>query len=257
MEDSSKHASVQIGGTEIRKIEYRGQQVVTFAMIDKVHSRPEDTARKRFNDNKARFTEGEDYFRVSASEIRTHKIMDISPKAHEALVFVTKRGYLKIAKTLGDDKAWEVFDEMLERYFATEQSAGPALPDFTNPAIAARAWADQVEARMIAERTKAEIGSRREATAMNTASQATKRVKKLEQVLDRSQEYASVKRMSELYGRDDFNWRALKAVATARNNPSIDVFDANYGSVKAYHADVWREAYGLDIPRDPMKGRAA
>jgi len=111
---------VSIRGTEIRKVEYRGQQVVTFAMIDKVHQRQADTARKRFNDNKIRFVEGEDYFRVSASEIRTHKILELSPKAHEAIVLVTKRGYLKIAKTLGDDKAWEVFDEMLERYFASE-----------------------------------------------------------------------------------------------------------------------------------------
>lgn len=30
--------------------------------------------------------------------------------------------------------------------------------------------------------------------------------------------------------------------------PPIDVFDSNYGTVKAYHADVWREAYALDIP---------
>ncbi|RVT80200.1 hypothetical protein EM858_04180 [Agrobacterium sp. CNPSo 2736] len=74
-------------------------------MIDKVHGRPKDTARKRFNDNLVRFVEGEDYFKVSASEIRTHKILDISPKAHEDFTFVTKRGYLKIAKTLGDDKA--------------------------------------------------------------------------------------------------------------------------------------------------------
>jgi hypothetical protein len=28
---------------------------------------------------------------------------------------------------------------------------------------------------------------------------------------------------------------------------SIDVFDANYGTVKAYHADVWREAYAIDM----------
>lgn len=33
----------------------------------------------------------------------------------------------------------------------------PALPDFTNPALAARAWADQVEARQIAESKKLEL----------------------------------------------------------------------------------------------------
>lgn len=83
------------------------------------------------------------------------------------------------------------------------------LPDFSNPAIAARAWADQVEARQIAERTKAQIGSRREATAMAAASAASRKAGKLEIELDRSHLYASVKRMERDYKRD-FPWRPLK-----------------------------------------------
>ncbi|QNQ63257.1 Rha family transcriptional regulator [Brucella sp. 6810] len=134
---------------------------------------------------------------------------------------------------------------------------GGALPDFTNPVIAARAWAEQYEARLAAERTKAEIGHRREATAMNTASQAVKKVRKLEQVLDRSQEYATVKRMSMLYHGQSFSWRELKHVSMEMDIPPIDVFDANYGTVKAYHADVWREAYALDIPEGSVSGRGA
>ena len=37
------------------------------------------------------------------------------------------------------------------------QVSAPQLPDFSNPAIAARAWADQVEARQIAESKKLEL----------------------------------------------------------------------------------------------------
>ena len=40
-----------------------------------------------------------------------------------------------------------VFDRMTE---LESQSLKPRLPDFTNPAIAARAWADEVEAKQIA-----------------------------------------------------------------------------------------------------------
>ena len=43
------------------------------------------------------------------------------------------------------------------RYFIEcERQAKALLPDFTNPAIAARAWADQVEARMLAEKDAAD-----------------------------------------------------------------------------------------------------
>lgn len=125
-----------------------------------------------------------------------------------------------------------------------------AIPNFSDPAAAARAWAEQYEARQIAERTKAEIGSRREATAMNTASQAVKQANKLAIELDRSKQYASVKRMSMLYHGQKFDWRLLREVSANVGKSPIDVFDANYGTVKAYHADAWREAYALEIEQE-------
>lgn len=126
-------------------------------------------------------------------------------------------------------------------------STSIALPDFNNPAIAARAWAEQYEARLLAESTKAQIGQRREATAMNTASQAVKKVAKLEIELDKSKDYATVKRMEMLYHGQSFNWRHLKSTAADLGVSTIDVFDANYGTVKAYHASVWMEAYAITI----------
>ena len=112
---------------------------------------------------------------------------------------------------------------------------------------AARAWALEYEARQQAERTKAEIGTRREATAMNTASQAVKKATALERELDKAKDYASVKRMEMLYHGTRFNWRLLKSAAVEMGMPAIDVFDANYGTVKAYHASVWMEAYAVSI----------
>ena len=122
-----------------------------------------------------------------------------------------------------------------------------AVPDFSNPAEAARAWAAQYEAAQLAIATKAEIGSRREATAMNTASQAVKQVTKLEIELDRSKQFSSVKRMEMLYHGQKFNWRELKSTCALMGLEPIDIFDANYGTVKAWPAEVWREVYALEI----------
>ena len=97
--------------------------------------------------------------------------------------------------------------------------------------------------------TKAEIGNRREATAMNTASQAVKKVNKLEIELDQSTQYATIKRMEMLYHGQKFQWRELKGISREMGLRPIDVFDANYGTVKAYHAEAWREAYAIEIAR--------
>lgn len=64
--------------------------------------------------------------------------------------------------------------------------------------------------------------------------------------LDKSKEFASIKRMEKLTGQK-FSWRKLKAQAHEMGVESKEVFDQNYGTVKAYRADVWMEAYGIAL----------
>ena len=160
----------------------------------------------------------------------------------EVYDLIERDTYLVISGYSDDVRA-----RVIDRWQELEQKQSLAIPDFTNPAEAARAWAEQFEARMIAEATKAQIGNRREATAMATASSAVRRANKLEIELDRAKQYATVKRMEMLYHGQSFNWRLLKSAANEMGIPAINVFDANYGTVKAYHADVWREAFAIEI----------
>ncbi len=150
---------------------------------------------------------------------------------------------------------------IVDRWQQLEEQAGPKMPKSFSEAL--RLAADEAERAEQAEKerdnaiaTKAEIGNRREATAMNTASQAVKKVARLEIELDQSKQYATVKRMEMLYHGQKFNWRLLKGAATQMNMPPIDVFDSNFGTVKSYHADVWREAYALEIIRQEQYERA-
>lgn len=160
---TSAATQVEILGQQITRIEYRGHQVVTLPMIDKVHGRPEGTARRSYNENKSRFLKGEDYISLNQpDEIRTLGFVRPQGGTPASVTLITKRGYLKIAKTLGDDKAWEVFDEMIERYFAGEQSAPAFLipQTFADALRLAAVQADQIEKQgrlIVAMQPKAEF----------------------------------------------------------------------------------------------------
>jgi len=109
-----------VGEVEIPVLEYRGQRVITFAMIDKVHQRPEGTARKRFHDNRHRFVEGKHFHLVDFSEksvFRTFGI-EIPPRG---LIVLTQHGYLFIVKSFTDDLAWKIQETLIDTYFQVRE----------------------------------------------------------------------------------------------------------------------------------------
>lgn len=112
---------ITIASTNVTVKEYQGQRVVTFKDIDTVHQRPDGTARRNFNANKKHFIDGEDYFKVCADEIRTHKIMEISPKTHEDIALITESGYLMLVKSFTDDLSWDVQRELVKSYFRVKE----------------------------------------------------------------------------------------------------------------------------------------
>ncbi|MGM9571231.1 MAG: ORF6N domain-containing protein [bacterium] len=119
---------VKINNQELTIKEYQGHRVVTFKDIDRLHERPEGTARKRFNDNKEKFIEGEDYYKICASEIRTNKIIDLSPKYHGDTILITESGYLMLVKSLTDDLAWKVQRELVKCYFKVQEQQELFIP---------------------------------------------------------------------------------------------------------------------------------
>lgn len=115
--------TVAIAGTEIHQITYKGEPVVTFAMVDQVHQRADGTAKRNFDENRERFVAGEDFVEVTRDVIRTDLpeglFSKYAPKGH----LLTRRGYLKLVKPMNDDRAWEVQGDMIDRYFLVEQLA--------------------------------------------------------------------------------------------------------------------------------------
>ena len=72
-----------------------------------MHERPEGTARKRFNNNKRHFIEGEDYFNLSVNDslVSEKRTLEIP---NRGLTVFTESGYLMLVKSFTDDLPWQV-----------------------------------------------------------------------------------------------------------------------------------------------------
>ena len=109
---------VEINNVAIGIKEYEGKRVITFKDIDRVHERPDGTARKAFNRNKKRFIEGEDYFVHERDEAK----LLFGATAPNGLTTVTESGYLMISKVFDDDIAWDVQRKLVNSYFRVKES---------------------------------------------------------------------------------------------------------------------------------------
>ena len=119
MDAHTENQLITVGDIPVQVIEYRGMRVVTFAMMDQLHQRPDGTASRNFQYNRARFVEGEDYFRLSFSEVSSlNEIQQIGVQPNsQGLILLTPSGYFMLVKSFKDDLAWKVQRELVNRYF--------------------------------------------------------------------------------------------------------------------------------------------
>ena len=124
---------------------------------------------------------------------------------------------------------------------------------------ALRAYANEVEQKELALKqrdqalaTKAWIGSKREATAMATASAAKRENERLKVELDKSKEWASIKKVAGELGVMENKFRSAdlrrKSNELGLDRPKIK--DKNYpDGIRLYHKDVWAAVYDIDITK--------
>lgn len=182
------------------------------------------------------------------------------------MYLLTKDGLMMVTMGYTTPEAMRVKEAYIARFNEMEEqlrSASPAIPDFQNPALAARAWAEQYERRQIAEaqrdeaiRTKAEIGSRREATSMATASAAIRQRDALADKLGEGKHYKQVKAIPwllevfhESAGMYSQVGRKLSQLGERMGlSPRIKE-DSQYGTIKIHHVEVI-EALRLALKQD-------
>ena len=105
-----------------------------------------------------------------------------------------------------------------------------------------------IEQRDHAIATKAQIGSKREASAMATASAAVREVAKLKSLIGEAPASASILAVQNKTGITSFQWQKLKNYCATKGlimkkafNPGLQL------DVNTCPAEAWHEVYGIDI----------
>ena len=160
--------------------------------------------------------------------------------------------------------SYELQAQIFDRMTAMEEALkAQNLPSYMieDPIKRAEKWIEEAKQKQLAiqERdhaiaTKAEIGSRREATAMSTASKYKRKAEKLEALMDESQSFATIKKVQALIG-GTYDTYELRRYSKAHGLEIQKAEDANYGSVNSYHKDAWLAVYNINL--SSIRGGAA
>lgn len=113
---------VNIMGKAVERIEYKGQPVITFRMIDELHERPESTARQSFNRHKNKLIENEDFFYVPYEDWSQLPALYKKCGGHRGqrnpVIFLTQTGYLLLTNIYRSSS--ERTSEICNKYFNDE-----------------------------------------------------------------------------------------------------------------------------------------
>lgn len=137
----------------LQVIEVKGIRVLTSAQIAACYETTRDRIKQNFKENKARFVEGKHYIALVGEELRAFKNevgkcdlvqydtqnevrnshlatdrakyqFDTQFKYAKSLYLWTEKGALLHAKSLNTDKAWEVYDYLVDFYFRAKEKEG-------------------------------------------------------------------------------------------------------------------------------------
>ena len=118
-------------------VEVKGMKVLTTRQIAEAYGVSKDKIIYNFNYNKDRYVLGKHYIEVFGEELRRLKRtceIQSSFKYAKTLYLWTEKGALLHAKSLNTDKAWEVYDYLVDFYFRAKEEPKP-VPVETVPVV--------------------------------------------------------------------------------------------------------------------------
>lgn len=107
-------------------VEVKGIRVLTTKQLAELYGTDTRTLQYNFRYNKERYILGKHYIEVNGDELRRLKTRSEIPssfKYAKSLYLWTEKGALLHAKSLNTDKAWEVYDYLVDFYFRAKEKA--------------------------------------------------------------------------------------------------------------------------------------
>lgn len=107
-------------------IEHKNQRVLTTKQLADGYETDENTITKNFSRNKDRYIEGKHFYFLEGEALRGFKdcmtnCQVVDPRTPKFYLW-TEKGALLHAKSLNTDKAWEVYDMLVETYFRAKET---------------------------------------------------------------------------------------------------------------------------------------
>lgn len=115
---------------DLKVIEYEGIRVLTSKQIAEAYGTTSDIIGYNYRYNKERYIEGKHYIMLVGQALREFKSTNVEiqrslPKISKLYLW-TEKGALLHAKSLNTDKAWEVYDYLVDFYFRVKE--GEKIP---------------------------------------------------------------------------------------------------------------------------------
>lgn len=106
-------------------IETKGIRVLTTKQIAKEYGASIQKIKQNFSNNRSRFIDGKHYISLTGDDLKAFKKqvekIDLVDGRASHLYLWTEKGALLHAKSLNTDKAWEVYDYLVDFYFRAKE----------------------------------------------------------------------------------------------------------------------------------------
>lgn len=116
-----------IDGKPVEIVEYKGVRVITTKVMADHHGLETRVMNQKFRRNKKHFIENADYYIVTKDSVtncdpenpESQTVIQslFTQNNMDEVYLFTESGYLRFVKTINDDRAWHIYNQLMDAYF--------------------------------------------------------------------------------------------------------------------------------------------